>query len=549
MGQNKKSSERNHLITFFHRLIHYGVLQFGVLSLAIVILFPLISAGVASWISMTGLHGLHISVQAIDIVTGTGCLSAVAIAFLFNLRSVIYFDRTGRNYSVDHGKYRRDFGSLVDYFTDADPHQLNLEDLPEASWRDPSIDGIILGHYGDTLIHRPTKTPGNVGLFGLPGSGKTTCQVIPTALRFGGSCLVIDIKGDIFTYAQDVRRIRTFSPADPIHSLHYDPFAGIRRLSIQERVTFLDKIGRVLVEEDPKGDGKFFSDGGRDFWTGVSLYLFHKDPNITFGEIVNRILLGNAFDWVTEIIQSDCSEAKAYLSSYYGTNEKNVAGCYNAIVRAVRPFSTGEIAALFDGVGDCIKPADLENGFDIYLEIPQDKIEVYSPVMTIIVQQMMDFFMMRPDSSSGTDLRPILLLLDEFPQLRFEFNQISAALSTLRSKKVTILMAQQSIAQIEKRYGENGCREIIDCCSILSLFSAQDPRSRKYFSDLVGTKKVLKLSNSDSAKDFSRSVQEARELIFQPEDLGDLGGKVLIVYNGKYVLADRCACYDESIKF
>lgn len=543
MGQNKKSSERNHFITFFHMLIHYGVLQFGALSLAIVILFPLISAGVASWISMTGLQGLHISVQAIDIVTGTGCLSAVTIAFLFNLRSVIYFDRTGRSYSADR-KYKRDFGSLLDYFADADPHRLNVEAFPEASWQDPKVDGIILGHCEETLIHRPTEVPGNVGLFGLPGSGKTTCQVIPTALRFGGSNLVIDIKGDILAYTGSVRKIRIFNPADPIHSLHYDPFAGVRRLSVQERVTFIDKIGHILVEEDPKGDGKYFSDGGRDFWSGISLYLFHLNPDITFGEVVERILRGNAFDWVTEVIQSDCAESKAFLSSYFGTNEKNVAGCYNSIVRAVRPFSTGEIASLLDGDGDCIKPSDLENGYDIYLEIPQDKIEVYSPVITIIVQQMMDFFMMRPDSSSGAALRPILLLLDEFPQLRFEFNQISAALSTLRSKKVTIFMAQQSIAQIEKRYGENGCREIVDCCSILSLFSAQDPRSRKYFSDLVGTQKVLKISNSDSPKDHSRSVQEARDLIFQPEDLGDLGGKVLIIFNGKYVLADRCACYD-----
>lgn len=543
MGK-KQRSERNNLITVTDLLIHYGIVQFGLLSMIILILLPLIADGAAALISMTALQELHVSAHDISILTGLTFFIAVATAFLINLRAVIYYDKTGRSYGVDRGKYKRDFGSLVDYFKDADPHQLELEDLPDVTWRDPAIDGIILGHCNKTLIHRPTAAPGNVGLFGLPGSGKTTCQVIPTALRFGGSCLVIDIKGDILSYAKDIRKIRIFNPADPLHGLHYDPFSGIRNLSIQERVTFLDKIGHILVEEDPKGDGKYFSDGGRDFWAGISLYLFHMDPTVTFGEVVNHILLGNAFDWVTKVIQSDCAEAKAYLSSYFGTNEKNVAGCYNAIVRAVRPFSTGEMATLLDGSGDCIKPEDLDKGFDIYLEVPQDKIEMFSPVMTIIIQQMIDFFMMRPDSSSGADLHPILLLLDEFAQLRFEFNQISAALSTLRSKKVTIFMAQQSIAQIEKRYGESGCREIVDCCSILSLFSAQDPRSRKYFSDLVGTKKVLKISNSDSAKDISRSVQESRELIFQPEDLGDLGGKVLIVYNGKYVLADRCACYD-----
>ena len=156
----------------------------------------------------------------------------------------------------------------------------------------------------------------------------------------------------------------------------------------------------------------------------------------------------------------------------------------------------------------------------------------------------MSAFMRRPDKSSGENRRPILFLLDEFPQLQFDFSTLSAGLSTLRSKGVTLFLAQQSIAQLEKRYGETGCREIIDTCAYISVMSAQDPKSRRFFQELIGTKKILKINQTQNETGTSsKSIQEAREYIFQPEDFGNLNDKVIIIANGRYIMADKTYCF------
>lgn len=125
----------------------------------------------------------------------------------------------------------------------------------------------------------------------------------------------------------------------------------------------------------------------------------------------------------------------------------------------------------------------------IYIDVPQDKYDVYAPAMAIIITNFLQAFMRRDDVSSGKEITPILFLLDEAVQLNLDYNVLSKAMSTLRSKKVSLFLLMQSIAQLEGKYGEAHAREIIDLCAYISVFNAQDPRSRDFFQKLVGRKK------------------------------------------------------------
>lgn len=514
---------------------HYGIWQFALLGLGIY--------GLNSVLHDHFEFIVHFGQATVAVLSGiilSFCILFWIIFFLGYLQHKVYADKTdGRIYFLDHRRYKRTYTELVEYFKDADPYKMDEEQLPEEDWT--KADGIILGKKGKKLIKRSSFGVGNLAVFSLPGGGKTTSQIIPSAMRFSGSVLAIDIKGDILHYTKDKRKIKIFSPDDPANSCHFDPLAGIRKMDISERRTFIELISMVLVEDEP--DGKYFTDGGRDFFCGIALYMLHDNPRISFPGIVHAILQGNAFNWVTDVIVGNCSEAKDYLASYMGNNEKNVAGCYNTLVKAVRPFSAGSLSSLLDGSGDCITPETLEDGYDVYIEIPQDRIKFYAPVTTIIVQNFMTAFMKRPDMSSYDGLRRILFLLDEFPQLHFDFDTLTAGLSTLRSKGVSLFLAQQSIAQISKRYGDDGCREIIDTCAYISVMSAQDPKSRVFFQELIGTRKALRIQNSVNPREMSRSVQEVREPVFQPEDFGNLEDDVIIYANGKYIRAQKTYCW------
>lgn len=169
--------------------------------------------------------------------------------------------------------------------------------------------------------------------------------------------------------------------------------------------------------------------------------------------------------------------------------------------------------------------------------------------MSIIISNFLMAFMRREDVSSGKDIKPILFLLDEAVQLNLDFSLLSQAMSTLRSKKVSIFLLVQSIAQIEGRYGEAHCREIMDLCAYISCFNAQDPKSREFFQKLVGRRKMLHASQSasssasGSAASSGINVTTSMEYILEAADLGNLNGKVLIYANGKYIFAETTPCY------
>ena len=464
--------------------------------------------------------------------------------FLYSLflQAGIYKTKTGRkHYFLDKHRYERSFWELVHYFKDADPYKMDVNSLPVGKWK--NTEGIILGKTQNRLITRPSQGVGNLAVFALPGGGKTTSQIIPSALQFDGSVLAIDIKGDIYNGTKHKRNIKIFNPDDSTNSCHFNPFYGIETMNQTNQQILIEQLSLVLIESETDAAGKYFTDGARDFFCGIALFLLNTNIRISFLEVIKNILSGNAEDWLTIILNGNCKTAKEYLASYQGNNEKNLAGCYNSLAKNLRPLTSGHLGVLLNAKNaeECITPEMLENGYDVYIEIPQDKIKLYAPITTVIIQTFMTAFMQRPDLSSGEIRRPILFLLDEFPQLQFDFDTLTAGLSTLRSKKVSIFMAQQSIAQISKRYGEEGCREIIDTCAYISIMSVQDPKSREFFRDLIGTRKVLKVSTSEG----KRTISEDRESIFQPEDFGNLKDKVVIYANGKYILADKTYCFKD----
>lgn len=117
------------------------------------------------------------------------------------------------------------------------------------------------------------------------------------------------------------------------------------------------------------------------------------------------------------------------------------------------------------------------------------------------------------------------MLLDEFPQLSFSYGLINSNLSTLRSKAVICILIQQNLSQLDYRYRHEGTRSILGNCNYQLILGSNDISSSKVFSDMIGSKKILKVSNSFSSAtqvSTSKSVQETETKIFPPESFGDL---------------------------
>lgn len=494
--------------------------------------------------------------------------------FFTKIRSQRYKYLTGRSYAKDHHQYNKTYTELVEFWEKSDPYKIDIEkQLPVEDWH--TAEGVILGKAKDKfgtyhLLKRDSAAPSNLICFGRPGCGKSTTQAATTAARFNadrtdGGCGVfaISIKGDLLNFVKDKRKnIKVFTPDNAVGSCHYDPFSGLSEMSLIDKRTFAENMSQIICPDEDGENAAFFVEGARDYFCSILLYLcfMHETGKISgplrFPEFVDEILNDNVFNITMTIKASGCRIAGEYTNSYEGSSEKNVSGIYNHLVKNIRPFHTGALAELLDGKGDCITPDDL-NSSDIYIDVPQDKYSVYAPVISIIISNFLQAFMRRPDVSSGEETVPILFLLDEAVQLKIPFQILDSAMSTLRSKKVTLFLLMQSIAQLEAKYGDVQAREIIDLCSYISVFNAQDPKSREFFHKLIGTRKMLKRSTSLSSKSeydktAGESVTVEEECIFKAADFGDLNvtdkkgnvtHHVLIYAEGKYLLCETTPCY------
>lgn len=463
-----------------------------------------------------------------------------------------YRRKTGRNLIADSSQYKRGYKELTDYYANADPHKLDNKNFNREIWIDAK--GIVLGMSEHRLLTIPSNSECNIAVFGPPGTGKTSGVAIPNAITFNGAVLAIDIKGDLYQYVyhNSNREIIRFCPDDPEafwKSYCFDPFADIMKMSITDKKLYLESMATILIPEETGTDGYFFSSRARKMFQGIAHLMLYENPQTSFPQLVHAILDGNPFDWVKRAMNSQCTAAREQIASFYGNNEKNVSAIYDTLTTAMVHFSNPTLDHLLSKSEKCISANLLERGYDIYLQVSQEHLESYAPLFTLIIQMLSTEFTKRPDRSTGTHTRPILMLMDEFPQLTFSYEIINRNLSTLRSKNVICMIVQQNLSQLEQRFGQTGARSLLGNCNIQMILGSNDIATSTLFSDLCGYKKVLRRSNSETiSSDVSTgvTVHEVSEKVFPIEHFGDLPSrnKLVLYMKGKYLECDKLNCYN-----
>ncbi len=472
------------------------------------------------------------------------------------IRRKRYLVLTGRNYEKDISQYRpTNYARLVEYFKDADPHQLDTSIFPKINWQE--ANGLVFGKAGNHLITIPSNSETNVCVFGPPGSGKTSGIGIINALSFQGSVLAIDVKNDVFSFCHAKRDIARFCPDSDgaiTESAHYDPFAGISDMSVTDRKLYVETMASILIPDEGGGDSSYFTSRARKFFQGIVHFKLHENPSTTFPEVVHAILSIDCFTWVKAAMKSDCLEAKELLAPFYGNSEKNISGAYDNLCTAISQFSNPVLDVLLtdNGECECISINTLESGKDIYLQIKQEHLTAYAPLFTLLIQDFSIAFTRRPDSSTGITNRPILFLLDEFPALTYSYQMINQNLSTLRSKSIIIMLICQNIAQLEKKYDSTGARAIVANCNYQVILGSNDAKSSSIYSEMFGTKKVLRISKNQSVSgqrtNSGNTVSEAREPVYLPEEFGDLGSDMILYAKGKHLRCKKLNCYKDQQK-
>ncbi len=355
---------------------------------------------------------------------------------------------------------------------------------------------------------------------GGSGSGKTQSQVLPLIKCTKLPSFIVDIKGELYEKAGK-EGDKVFNPADP-NAYGYDPFAFV---SSDSMVLDINTIAAALIPDNPEAKDEFWTLEARSLLGGMLLFLFKK--GLTFTEAMREIQSQNVADFVDVAVAEGDPDVCVLLGHFSGMADNTLSGVMATVSSKTMVFASDpDLMRCFNKTGDdCISPDDLMNGRNIYLCIPEARLEVYKHATQLMIGQFLKYFEKMPDGHEPK----VNFILDEFFRLG-KLSSVQMGAATLRSKGVRLHLICQSNSQIETLYGKLGAKTLYDNMQVKICLSASDPETQDYFSKLAGTwdrEKKSFSSNQSGMAGFGRdsngvSVSTEEKRVIKPEEIGRL---------------------------
>lgn len=315
-------------------------------------------------------------------------------------------------------------------------------------------------------------------LIGPPGTGKSQAGILPVtadAMKAGQSLIVLDPQNELLPYLLDYARVTghqvvVHDPTDP--SLpRFNLAYGVRSVSDAQA------IAAVLVG-GPEGD--FWSSSARNLLAGCLL----------------------RFESLGDILRSfDDMPALAAVLLSKDDGAANVSRAFAASVKAGDRSAPGVLATLQASVLSAwaeasVQAATAATDFTaamlveaptlLVLKCPGRYMKVYGPYLGAVLQRLMlDLDTLGEATPGGALSRPVKIVIDEFPAMG-RLNGIVEAVNLFRKRRISILVAAQTLAQFELVYGKIGAEALIAGMGTQVYFGSCDAATARFVSQALG---------------------------------------------------------------
>lgn len=408
--------------------------------------------------------------------------------------------------------------------------------VPDSMVFEPRHESAFLfGKALDEYVGKFQDEDGHIAIFGGSGSGKSSAIAIPTILTWKSPIFAFDFKGELVARARKRKSKIINMIKDQPKLYHYDPFYFMRQDGNETVVQNARELAQAIIPLPHNISDPFWILSARHVLTGALLYYF--DIGAEFIEAMIEIKTTPLSKLLETISRNDV--AKACVNPDLAQNPKTLAGVSAELHNQIAIFATDTLVQEIlspskDGSCKPIKWEDLEFS-DIFIRIDHSKILQWDSVIRLMITQLIRTLERRPEkyTPEGANIKPTLLLFDEFPQYG-KIDLITSALETLRSKNVTISIFNQSLADLDARYGKEVRRIILDSCPYKAILNANDAETQRYFSDLIGTVKVPTRGISTNYDEFGQplgygcNITETREAIIHPHEFGAMQNIALL---------------------
>ncbi|OWV64146.1 conjugal transfer protein TraG [Rhizobium sp. R339] len=367
-------------------------------------------------------------------------------------------------------------------------------------------------------------------VFAGSGGFKTTSATIPTALKWGGSLIVLDPSNEV---APMVSAHRTSANRDLLVLDPKNPGTGFNALD------WIGQFGGTKEEDIASVASWIMSDSGGtrgvrdDFFRASALQLLtamiadvclsgHTEKeNQTLRQV--RANLSEPEPKLRQRLQEiyDNSESdfvKENVAAFVNMTPETFSGVYANAIKETHWLSYSNYAALVSG--KTFSTADLADGnTDVFINIDLKTLETHAGLARVIIGSFLNAIYNRDGSIKGR----ALFLLDEVARLGY-MRILETARDAGRKYGITLVMIYQSIGQMRETYGgRDAASKWFESASWISFAAINDPEIAEYISRRCGTTTVEidQVSRSFQAKGSSRtrSKQLAARALIQPYEV------------------------------
>lgn len=384
-------------------------------------------------------------------------------------------------------------------------------------------------------------------IIGGSGSGKSSSLIIPTLLVNQEKTVVaVDIKGELSKKTVDLQkagedgRICILNPNDR-GMYGYDPLYELNSIenpSTQQIVSTWQQISVCLINKSPSEKDPYWSDSARNMCTGLGIY-YYRDGCHEFIDVIDRILGSPITEQVTEVLEKakPTSPEYRYIVQYGDLTDDKGKVTLGTI------FSNlGNKLTLFSNDSDlrywlktnpqrCTPYSVFKDRKSIYITLKEEKLEVYSGLLKLIIDQLLKEAERQPDVSGGAG-ENVLFVIDELPRIlqSGKLNSLLSGTKTLRSKGIVLIMVTQSYSALQQAYSRQEVDDLINNCEYVACLSAKDPATAKMVSAWCGKYLERSISRQDG-KNRSNSTSFSEQTILTESDLLKLqeSGELILI--------------------
>lgn len=427
--------------------------------------------------------------------------------------------------------------------------------------------GVYIGGWQDSNILRYLRHngPEHIMAFAPTRSGKGVGLVLPTLLSWGGSSIVLDIKGENWALTSGWRKaqghkVMKFDPTDTTgSSSRYNPLSEIR-LGGPHAIPDAQNIASMIVDPDGKGLKDYWNKAAFSFLGGTILHcLIHyritENRHATLNDL--SLMLADEERDMSELFEEMLtSPHEEYLETLFGNEMDNnsIIAIKKFITAAAREMLNKADAELSGVVSTAVanmalyrdpvvswatsgcdfRIADLMNSKEpvsLYLVIRPSDIDRLRPLVRLILNIVLRRLTEKMEFSEGTvkiDYKHrLLLMLDEFTSLG-KMEIFERALAFMAGYGIKAYIIVQDLAQLQSAYGKE--ESIMSNCHLRIAYAPNKIETAQVLSRMTGEATIIQKKTSISGTRSGHmnranvSISEAKRALLTPDECMRLPG-------------------------